>query len=286
MDKQIDYEVNPKEGLYLGIKLIVSIIAYGLLIILLTKGMHQENSMKLMIGLYYFIIIGLALIFRMGILVGYLRGNAVKITENQFPDIYKIVATQSNLLGLRKIPDLYILQAGGLLNAFATRFMGKNYIVIYSDILEEAYENNLESVEFIIGHELGHIKRNHITKQLLFFPSIFIPLLNQAYSRACEYTCDNIGAALSPHGALSGLVLLSSGKKLYKKVNIEKFIEQDRTEDGFWTWFSEKLSTHPKLTKRVSAYKSKHVAIQQPKQKEVIVKKHETEDHNKYMPQF
>ena len=220
MNEQINYDVNPKEGLYFGLKLIISLAAYGLLAAFLSTGINAENSPAITVAISYAVIIGMALIFRMGILVGYLKGNAIKITENQFPDIYKIVAKQSEQLGLSKIPDVYILQAGGLLNAFATRFMGRNYVVIYSDIVEEAYENNLESVEFVIGHELGHIKRKHITKQLLLLPSIFIPFLNQAYSRACEYTCDNIGAALSPKGVLNGLILLSSGKRLYSKVNV------------------------------------------------------------------
>ncbi|TLX73090.1 M48 family metallopeptidase [Labilibacter sediminis] len=280
----MNYDVNPKEGFYFGIKLIVSIAAYGLLAAFLSMGINTENSPAITVAIFYAVIIGIALIFRMGILVGYLKGNAIKITDKQFPDIYKIVAKQSEKLGLRKIPDVYILQAGGLLNAFATRFMGRNYVVIYSDILEEAYENNLESVEFVIGHELGHIKRKHISKQLILFPSIFIPFLNQAYSRACEYTCDNIGAALSPKGVLTGLILLSSGKKLYKKVNVETFAQQNSTETSFWAWFAEKVSTHPKLTKRISRHKNNKAAYVAPVKTEPIIPKYETVDHNQYMP--
>src|ERR1035437_3652614 len=164
MEKQINYEIHPKEGLYFSIKVIVSLFLYALMCYLLYVGYNSPNSKSIIVVILYGVIIGLVLLFRMGILVGYLKGNAIKLSKEQFSDIYDIASNQSRVLGLENTPDIYILQAGGLLNAFATRFLGRNYIVLYSDILEEAYENNKHSVEFIIGHELGHIKRNHITK--------------------------------------------------------------------------------------------------------------------------
>jgi Zn-dependent protease with chaperone function len=286
MKANLNYQVHPKEGMYFSFKILASIFLYALLLIILILGYTSEIYAKFIdIFVVYVLIIIILLVFRMGILVGYLKGNAIKVGEKQFPDIYEIANKQSQLLGLTKTPDIYILQAGGLLNAFATRFLGRNYIVIYSDILEEAYENNLQSVEFIIGHEFGHIKRKHLLKQILLFPSLIIPFLGSAYSRACEYTCDNIGAALSPKGVKSGLILLASGKKLYHHVNIDKFVEQKDTEAGFWSWIAEKISSHPKLTKRVAVFQSTEFspAITETRR---IVKEFVTEDHNKYKPGF
>ncbi len=287
MNNRLNYEVNSKEGFYFAIKLLVSLAAYAALILLLVKGSPlPTNTEGVTIFILYVALIAFALLFRMGLLVGYLRGNSIKITQSQFPDIYKIVVEQSEKLGLNKIPDVYLLQAGGLLNAFATRFMGKNYIVIYSDVLEEAYEKNLPSVEFIIGHELGHIKRKHVQKRLFLFPSFIIPFLNQAYSRACEYTCDNIGASLSPDGVVNGLVLLSSGKKLYSRVDAKNFVEQGETHRGFWVWFAEKISTHPNLTKRIAKFPMHTTKKSQPVIHEQKVKEFSSDDHSKYMPQF
>jgi len=154
-------------------------------------------------------------------------------------------------LGLEKIPTVYLVQAGGLLNAYATRFFGRNYVVLYSDILETAFEEGNKAIEFIIAHELGHIKRKHMTKNLLLFPSAFIPFLAKAYSRACEYTCDQIGLAFSPAGAISGLLVLAAGKQLYKKVNTPEYLLSANEERGFWKWFAEIVSTHPNLPKRI-----------------------------------
>lgn len=187
-------------------------------------------------------------------MIGYIRGNAVKLGPKQFPDIYQVVMSQSQALGLNRIPEVFLLQQGGLLNAFATRFMGSDYVVLYSDLMEEAYKKNQETVDFVIAHELGHIKRNHILKRLIVLPSLMIPFLGNAYSRACEYTCDSIGASLSPEGAHSGLLVLAAGKQLYRKVDAHFFIEQRQTESGFWTWFAEKISTHPHLTNRLARF--------------------------------
>jgi hypothetical protein len=74
-------------------------------------------------------------------------------------------------------------------------------------------------------------------------------------------------------------MLLASGKKLYKKVNTERFMFQSESEDGFWAWFAEKLSTHPKLSKRVMQFKGQEFA---PEVKKLVVA--ETIDHSAYFP--
>ena len=110
-----------------------------------------------------------------------------------------------------------MIQAGGLLNAFATRFFGRDFVVIYSDVLELAYSEGDAELAFVICHELAHIKRKHLTRRLLLYPSMLIPFLGAAYSRACEYTCDRFGAHYQPDGALGGLLVLAAGKMLYHK---------------------------------------------------------------------
>ena len=79
-------------------------------------------------------------------MIGYLKGNAIRINDNQFPDIYTIATEQARSLGLAEVPTIYILQKGGSLNAFATRFFGRNFIVLYSDILETAYEKGNKAI--------------------------------------------------------------------------------------------------------------------------------------------
>jgi len=225
-------------------------------------------------------------------MIGHLKGNAIKLSRNQFPEIYQTVEKQSQMLGLKYVPDVYIMQSGGILNAFATKFMGNSYIVLYSEIVESALEQDKNILEFIIGHELGHIKRNHMLKKLLLLPSYIIPFLGAAYSRACEYTCDNIGHFLSPSGVKGGLLLLASGRTLYKKVNMKEFMAQDKSEAGFLIWFAEKVSSHPNLTKRLALYPEvvetrKTVTANVsyvPEQEVVPVIETKEDDYSRYMP--
>jgi Zn-dependent protease with chaperone function len=276
----VSYKVNRKEKFYFSIKLIMCIVLYPILFFGLFKLYSEGVPLQLKIFLSYGFIILIFIIMRLGLLIGYLKGNAIKINENQLPDIYEVIKRQSQLLGLKSIPDVYLMQAGGVLNAFATRFMGTNYVIIYSDILDEAYENNIQAVEFIIGHELGHVKRKHVLKKLLLFPSVIVPFLGSAYSRACEYTCDSIGASLSPKGVRNGLVLLASGKKLYQKINVERFTSQVTTEKGFWSWLSEKVSSHPKLAKRVILFSGEEYSSENRSKKPIQI----TTNHEAYFP--
>ena len=278
----ISYTIHPKENFYLYLKVIVCLLIYpGIfygLYLLFSSGITPQAG----IFVAYASLILLFIIIQMGLLIGYLKGNAIKISENQLPDIYEIVKHQSAALGMATTPQVYLVQVGGALNAFATSFMGTNYVVIYSDILEEAYENNIHSVEFIVGHELGHVKRKHVLKRLILFPSFIIPFLSSAYSRACEYTCDNIGAALSPKGARNGLLILASGKRLYSKINVEQFALQMHSEGGFWAWLSEKTSSHPKLARRVAQFRGEEFNPEQKKANVPLEKKEM--DHSAYLP--
>ncbi len=287
MDSKIDYTVNSKENVYFLIRLLVSIGLYFFIFTSAAAILSSENpaTRSLLIIYIYVVVLLVFLFFHLAIKIGYLRGNAVKVTNSQFPDIHQMVSKHSRTLGLRSVPDVFILQSGGILNAFASRFMGSNYIIINSDIVEAA-EQDKHMLSFIIGHELGHIKRNHMLKNLILFPSYVIPFLASAYSRACEYTCDSIGYSLSPIGADNGLLLLAAGKTIYKKVNAREYIAQQYSETGFWTWFAEKVSSHPNLTKRLSCFvgikATEPIAeiIPEP----VIVPERKEADYSKYMP--
>ncbi len=281
--EKINYEIHPKENIYFSIRLIISVAIYALIGLLIAKATTSRlGGAEFFIIFFYAGLILLYLFVSLGLLVGYIKGNAVKITKNQFPEAHAILEMQCEKLGIDNVPSAYILQSGGVLNAFATKFIGRNYVVIYSEIFELAYEQGQDALEFVIGHELGHIKRNHITKSLYLLPSAIIPFLASAYSRACEYTCDNIGKSLNPVGATNGLLILAAGKQLYKKVNGDEYINNEQYETSFWKWFAEKVSSHPHLPKRL-----KNVGISQfktPREsvKELISEKEE--DNNRFMP--
>jgi Zn-dependent protease with chaperone function len=296
MSSPVSYKVQPKENIYFVLKVLAALLGYFLIYKLIEGAVLAENPQDpSIIFSIYLVVILIFLFVRQGVLIGHIKGNGVKVTDKQFPMVHKIMQEQCSQLGITNTPDLYLVQHGGLLNAFATRFLGANYVVIYSDVFHEAYESNIDTVAFILAHELGHVKRKHVLKKSLLFPSFIIPFLGAAYSRACEMTCDNIGAALSPDGVKPGLMLLAAGKNMWRKTDMNRFMEQESSERGFWFWFAEKVSTHPRLTKRMLRFKdlavkstAKTILEQQAQvqaQPEPEAPK-KSSDHSSYMPKF
>jgi Zn-dependent protease with chaperone function len=231
--------VNPKERTYLLLALIVSgFIYFGLLLSV--------------VGIFYLLLGAGALAIAQGIAIGHLRGNGIRVSERQFPDVLRIARQVCGQLGIAEVPPIYIMQSGGVLNAFATRFFGRNYVCIYSEILELAYEHGEAEVAFVLAHELTHVARKHVMWKTVITPAALVPFLGAAYSRACEYTCDSYGAYLWPQGAEGGILVLAAGKRLYREMDVEAFLAQAHEPDTFWMWLAEHVATHPNLPKRLS----------------------------------
>lgn len=186
--------------------------------------------------------------------VSHVRGSAVRIGPDQFPELHERVTLLAQRMGLERVPEAYLMQAGGSLNAFATRFLRSNMIVLFSDLLEECGDNEAAR-DMIIAHELGHIRAGHLQWRWLIAPSLIVPFLGMALSRAREYTCDRIGAAGAGDrdAALLGLTILAAGGRYGRLVNREAFVAQRAAFASGWMTIGEWLSTHPPLARRVVA---------------------------------
>lgn len=195
------------------------------------------------------------MLYANAIMLGSIRGNGIRISEKQFPDVYERVVSLATEMNLKKVPDVFVIHSEGAFNAFATRFLGRNMVVIYSEVFELAREQGEAELDFIIAHELSHVKRRHVWKNILIMPAQFIPFLSQAYSRSCEYTCDREAAYYIQNGeaAKRALTILGVGKKLYSEVNEDAYLEQIYTESNVAVWLSEVLGSHPLLPKRIQA---------------------------------
>jgi len=241
------------ENILYAVNLVVSaLIVYALYRMLANafRAPGGPGSTAILV-LTYVVIIVVYVFFAKGILIGRFRGNGVRVSANQFHEIYRIYRSQLETLGIKREPALYCVQSNGVLNAFATRMMFRNYIVMYSEILEAAYEEGEHAVSFILAHELTHIKRGHLVKNLFIWPAIVLFPLRLAYSRACEYTCDWVGRSVTSAAGLQGLVILAAGRKLSARVSIGPYLAAAGAERGFWVWCAEFLSTHPNLPKRI-----------------------------------
>jgi Zn-dependent protease with chaperone function len=170
---------------------------------LVYPGERTLSALTLAIGLAFWILIivgtvGVALIglllgfiaylFAQSALIAWIKGNGVKLDERQFPDLHAQFVTCCDTLQIKKRPQAYVLNGNGAINAFATRFLGHEYVVLNSNTVD-AMREHPDGVAFYIGHELGHLRMGHLTKHLLRWPGLWLPLIGAAYSRAKESTC-------------------------------------------------------------------------------------------------
>lgn len=234
--------IHKKENRYFVLALIFSVFIYLCLFISI-------------IFIFILPILILLPLFAQAIMMASIRTNGVRITPRQFPEVFAIAQAQCERMGFTVVPDLYVMESSGILNAFASRFFGRNMVVLYSDLFEMIQAGGEKELTFVISHELAHIKRNHLSKQLLILPALWLPFLGEAYSRACEYTCDRMAAYYTndAEAAMNGLTILAIGKTLYKRVDREEYLLQSSYEKGLFVWLAEKLSTHPPLPKRIYA---------------------------------
>ena len=206
------------------------------------------------VGFVYVILIAIFLFLSHVVMVAYIRGNALRLGPNQLPDLYDRVHALSVRLGMESEPEAYLMQAGGALNAFATKFMRSNMIVIYSDLVEACGDNEAAR-DMIIAHELGHIRSGHLRWLWFIAPGLMLPFLGHAYSRAREYTCDRWGLAGCGDlkGALHGLSILAAGGKTAHRVNLETLAEQRNSLNTGWMTLGKWLMGHPPLCERILA---------------------------------
>jgi Zn-dependent protease with chaperone function len=206
------------------------------------------------VGLVYGILLGLFFFFAHMSLIAHVRGSSIKLGPSQMPELYARVVELSRRIGLEKVPDVYLRQSGGLLNAFATRFGRARFVVLFSDLVH-ACGNNVNALDFIIAHELGHLHRGHLNWRWLIAPAFAVPFLGTAYSRACEYTCDRYGflASDNPDLSLDGLCILAAGPQFASAVNRKAFAAQDSDLNTAFMKLGEWFSTHPPLALRIAA---------------------------------
>jgi len=185
--------------------------------------------------------------------IAHLKGNAVQISQAQFPDVYAQFVECCRRLRMDTPPEAYILNGNGMLNAFATKFLRTQYVVLTSDVVD-AMHGNPDGLRFYMGHELGHLRMKHASKQLIRWPVLWLPLLGAAYSRARESTCDRHGLSCSgsTEAAVRAIAVLSVGRARWRTLNVASYVRQTEHARGFWMSFHELVSAYPWLTKRAA----------------------------------
>jgi Zn-dependent protease with chaperone function/type II secretory pathway pseudopilin PulG len=185
--------------------------------------------------------------------LAHVRGNALRVSESQLPELHAAALRAARALGLAEPPEVYVMQADGSLNAFATKLLGRKFVILFSDLVDACEDPR--QLDFVIAHEVGHLAAGHLMWRPFLWPFMLVPLLGAAYSRACEYTCDRCGVRVAgdDEASMRGLIVLAAGGRQAARADIRSFMEQRLETGQFWSAVVELGSTHPFLCKRVAA---------------------------------
>ncbi|MCL2219454.1 MAG: M48 family metallopeptidase [Chitinispirillia bacterium] len=176
-------------------------------------------------------------------------GSDLRITERQFPTLYRMFREACDIMEMPE-PLLYVTSKQEL-NAF-TACPDNPIIRIYSSLLDIMQD---DEIMFVLGHELAHIKSQHIVYTILGdlistgvlrIIASTIPGLSVLYTpaeislnyafyewmRASEYTCDRGGflACQSYEASCRALMKLAGySNKYVNELNLEEFLAQTQT---------------------------------------------------------
>ena len=223
---------------------IVDLLNHPNLFAFTTPGGRFSFSFPVVVAIFSFLLNGVA--------ITVIRMNGVRLGHQQLPEIYHMVEKMAGTLGMRG-PDTYVMHGSGAINAFATVFVRRKIIVLYAETIETLSKDELSA---IIAHELGHIYLHHVgfVHWFLTIAEIVVPL-KLAFSRAREYSCDRVAYYLV--GGIEpfqkALIKIQVGKHIGQRIKFVGYLQQARKEESFFSWFSEKWTTHPFIPHRIAA---------------------------------
>lgn len=176
----------------------------------------------------------------------------VRVGPTQYPSLYKAYLKAATILDVRRLPDLYIV-SDNTINAYATG-VDSYIIVVNTGLLDVMNENEVTA---ILGHELGHVKCDHMLYNSLSGMMVRLggPLIDQIpipfvgdifdislksslleWGRKAEYSADRAAllATQNLDTVTQALGKLAGRSHLYgEAMNIDALIEQARDFEEF-----------------------------------------------------
>jgi len=203
--------------------------------------------------------------------------NGIRLGPRQFPDIWIRAVLAARILGLPRMPDVYI-SGDSQWNTYTYGTDTSAFIVLGTAILNNFQNDDLL---FVLAREMGHCRAGHalwktvarflvgddsVRKGLLsggvlnaislsptkwVQDAVDLPLM--AWSRQADITADRAALLAIGDEALARRVILAwsiRSARLLKQVNIEEWMKQEEASDDQMTRFSEMTTTSSMYTTR------------------------------------
>jgi Zn-dependent protease with chaperone function len=202
--------------------------------------------------------------------------NGIRLGPRQFPDIWVRAVLAARILGLPKMPDVYI-SGDSQWNTYTYGTDTSAFVVLGTAIL-----NNFQNDEllFVLAREMGHCQAGHalwktvarflvgdtsthgllsngVLNAISLSPTkwlqdaVDLPLM--AWLRQADITADRAGLLAMGDEALARRVLLAwsiRSSRLLKQVNIEEWMKQEEGSGDQMTRFSEMTTSSSMYTTR------------------------------------
>jgi Zn-dependent protease with chaperone function len=188
-----------------------------------------------------------------------LLAQARQVTAQTAPELEHLIKVNTARLQVEPV-NIFVVQSRQL-NAYTFGMDSPKAIVLYSSLFKIM---DLDEIQFILGHEMGHVKLGHTWLNTLVGGMAGIPssmgaaaimeLAFRWWNRACEYSADRAGvlACGKPNKAISALVKLEAGPVALTQAGMQAALQKiDREDDDFSHNLAEILASHPMIAKRI-----------------------------------
>jgi Zn-dependent protease with chaperone function len=188
-----------------------------------------------------------------------LLAESQQVTPQTVPEMVPVL--QENYGRLQVEPVNVFIVRSNQLNAYTFGMDSPKAIVLYSALFKIM---DRDEIQFILGHEMGHVKLGHTWLNTLVGGMAGIPsglgaaaimeLAFRWWNRACEYSADRSGvlACGKPNKAITALVKLEAGSAALTQTGMQAAIRHiEREDDDLVNNLEELIASHPMVVKRV-----------------------------------
>ena len=195
-----------------------------------------------------------------------LKGSNFHVTKDSCPELYEQVVDVADILDLDKsdFPQIYTNWSYDI-NAYTTGIKDSTLLMLFSGAVDLLSK---EQLDFIVGHEIGHIKSRHVIYHTWanFFENLIgsdpiatalvgpIQVALLYWSRMSELTADRAAMlACQDEDVAIDTVIKMAGvpRKYFKQLNRRIFLEQAKE-------FESQLSDVEALMKNISVLDNSH----------------------------
>jgi Zn-dependent protease with chaperone function len=190
-----------------------------------------------------------------------LLSRGKQVTEQSSPEMLRII--QENRARLQVEPVNVFIVPSKTLNAYTFGMDSPKAVVLYASLFEIM---DRDEIQFILGHELGHVKLGHTWLNTLVGGMAGIPsslgaaaimeLAFRWWNRACEYSADRAGilACGRANKAISALVKLEAGPVALTQAGMQAALQHlSKDDDDILHNLEELIATHPITARRIDA---------------------------------